>query len=70
MVQLGEAPDPATGKKQVNLPLARNTIDLLGLLKEKTKGNLDAEEARLLDTLLYELRTQFVKLAGRKKENS
>jgi hypothetical protein len=40
--------------------LARNTIDVLGLLKEKTKGNLDPEESKLLDALLYDLRTRFV----------
>lgn len=60
MVQLGEAPDPMTGKKEPNLQLARNTIDLLGVLKEKTSGNLDDEEGRLLDSVLYECRTKFI----------
>jgi hypothetical protein len=63
MLHLGEAPDPVTRKHEPNLPLARNTIDLLGLLKEKTKGNLDEEEERLLDTLLHELRSRFVERA-------
>lgn len=69
MVHLGEAPDPATGAKHINIPLARNTIDLLGLLKEKTRGNLDDEEAKLLDTMLFELRTRFVQMASENKEN-
>jgi hypothetical protein len=60
MVHLGEAPDPGSGGKSLDLPLARNTIDLLGLLREKTKGNLDDEEKQLLDALLYELRTKFM----------
>lgn len=60
MVNLGEAEDPVTRKKTVELTLARNTIDLLGVLKEKTKGNLDEEEARFLDSVLYECRTKFI----------
>ncbi len=60
MVNLGEAEDPVTRKKTVELTLARNTIDLLGVLKEKTKGNLDEEESRFLDSVLYECRTKFI----------
>ncbi len=60
MVHLGEAPDPGTGTTSVDLPLARNTIDLLGVLKSKTQGNLDEEEARLLDALVHDLRTRFL----------
>lgn len=63
MVHLGETPDPTTGKEAVHLPLARNTIDLIGLLKEKTEGNLDDEEQQLVDSVLYELRTKFVERA-------
>ena len=62
MMHLGEAPNPANGESSVNLVLARNTIDLLGMLKEKTVGNLDDDEAKLLETMLYELRTKFVSL--------
>ena len=60
MVALGEAPDPATGGANVNLQHARHTIDLLGVFKAKTEGNLDEEESRLLDTMLYELRSKFI----------
>jgi hypothetical protein len=67
MVQLGEAPDPMTGKKDPNLELARNTIDLLGVFKDKTKGNLDDQEAQLLDSVLYELRTKFIARTGSSK---
>lgn len=55
MGHLGEGP-----ASSMNLELARNTIDVLGILKEKTEGNLDDEEQRLLDTLLYETRLKFV----------
>lgn len=54
MVHLGETADPA-GKKEINLPLARNTIDVLRILQEKTKGNLDDEEQQLLDSLVEDL---------------
>lgn len=65
MVHLGETPDPMSGQTEIDLPLARNSIDLLDLLKEKTKGNLDADEARLLDSLLYDLKVRFVEAAKR-----
>lgn len=56
MAALGEGP-PGT---PVDLVMARNTIDVLGVLKDKTVGNLDAEEQKMLDTLLFEARTKFV----------
>jgi hypothetical protein len=65
LVHMGRVPDPQTGQPaDKNLGAARETIDLLELLQAKTAGNLDAEEARLLQSLLYELRMQFVE-AGR-----
>lgn len=60
LVQLGEVPEPSTGKKQVDLVLAKHSIDILSMLQEKTAKSLDAEETRLLDGLLYELRLKFV----------
>ena len=56
---LGEVPDDA-GKTERNLPLAKQTIDLLALLQEKTKGNLDEAETSLLSALLYDLRIKYV----------
>lgn len=55
LAHLGQGPDA-----KVDLPLARQSIDLLGLLEAKTKGNLDAEEAQLLESLLYDCRMRFV----------
>ena len=61
LINLGEAPDPVTGKTQdPDLPLAQESIDLLALLEEKTKGNLTADESRFLQTMLYDLRMRFI----------
>jgi hypothetical protein len=62
LYHLGLAPDPGSGEKapEANLVLARQTIDTLEMLEAKTRGNLDDEESRLLESLLYELRMRFV----------
>ncbi len=60
MIQMGAAPDPETQQDQKNLVLARQTVDLLGMLREKTRGNLTDEEQRFFDALLYDLRVRFV----------
>jgi len=60
MMHMGEIPDPVTGRPVESLPAARQTIDVLYILKEKTKGNLTADEQRLMDSLLYELRLKFL----------
>jgi hypothetical protein len=60
LMHLGEAPSPESGKIEQNLPLARQTIDLLGMLEEKTKGNLTGEEERLIGQILFDLRMRFV----------
>jgi len=58
---LGLVPDPESGTTAMpNLALARQTIDTLEVLQEKTRGNLDAQESHLLESLLYELRMRFV----------
>ena len=62
LVHLGDAPSP-DGKHERNLPLARQTIDLLGILQDKTKNNLTGEEERLLDQALYDLRLRFVEVS-------
>jgi hypothetical protein len=60
---MGAVADPRTGQRYQNLDLARHHIDLLGVLEEKTKGNLTEEEAAVLATTLYELRTRYVQMA-------
>ena len=60
-VHFGDLPDPATGQKgETDLSAASRIIEVLGMLQQKTKGNLINEEERLLDDLLYELRLRFV----------
>ena len=60
-VHFGDIPDPVSGSPtEANLPAAKQMIDILSLLEEKTRGNLTAEERQLLDQLLYELRLRFV----------
>jgi len=60
LVNLGELPDPHTQETGHNLPLAKQTIDILGMLQEKTQGNLAEDEENLLKNLLYELRMKYV----------
>lgn len=66
LYHLGLVGDPQTGKpaQKPDLALARQTIDTLEMLQEKTKGNLGDEEAHLLESLLYELRMGFVQVSG------
>lgn len=60
-IQLGEIEDPFTKKISKNLPLAKQTIDLIGMLKEKTKGNLTADEEKVIEQVLFDLRMRYVK---------
>lgn len=60
LVQLGKVEDPSTGKKSVNLDLAKYTINIIAMLEEKTKGNLNQDEINLLKALLSEIRLAFV----------
>ena len=64
MVHLGEMPDPSSGQTVQDYPLAKHTIDTLGMLEEKTKGNLTQEESRRLAEILGHLRMLFVKKNG------
>jgi hypothetical protein len=60
LVHLGEIAHPDSSKNEPNLPLAKQTIDILGMLQEKTRGNLSNEEEQLLTNLLYDLRMKYV----------
>ncbi|MDP2970448.1 MAG: DUF1844 domain-containing protein [Deltaproteobacteria bacterium] len=64
LIQLGEIEDPFTKKQSKNLPIAKQTIDLIGMLREKTKGNLTSEEGNILDNVLFDLRMRYVKATG------
>ena len=61
ILHFGEIPDPTSGKKKKNLPMAKQTIDILGMLEEKTKGNLADDESDFLKNILYDLRMRYVR---------
>ena len=61
LIQLGEVPDPVSKQSAKQLPLAKQTIDIIGMLQEKTKGNLTPDEEKLIEYILYDLRIRFVK---------
>lgn len=61
LVHLGELPDPITNKKEINLQLAKQTISIIEMLKEKTKGNLTSEEEKLINNVLYDVRVKYIK---------
>ena len=63
LVNLGEAADPATGERIVDLEQARDAVDLLVMLRTKTEGNRTAQESHLLEEILYELQVRFVRAA-------
>ncbi|MBN1104497.1 MAG: DUF1844 domain-containing protein [Deltaproteobacteria bacterium] len=64
LLHLGEVADPYTKEKRRDLPLAKHTIDIIAMLKDKTKGNLTDEEAKFLESMLADLRWRYVKAAG------
>ncbi|MDP3702850.1 MAG: DUF1844 domain-containing protein [Candidatus Omnitrophota bacterium] len=64
LIGLGDIPHPTTRKQAINLPHAKYLIDLLGVLEEKTKGNLSVDEERLFKDLLYQLRTRYLTKSG------
>jgi hypothetical protein len=66
-MHLGDAPNPVDGTIEQNLTMARQTIDLLGLLEEKTQGNLTGEEERVLEQALYELRLRYVEVSEKSR---
>ena len=61
---LGMMEHPVTGKREVDLELGKHWIDILGMLQQKTRGNLLAQEQQVLEGLLADLRMQFVSLTN------
>ena len=64
-MHLGDIPNPLTQQREKDLPAAKQMIDLLGILQTKTQGNLTADEERLLQQLLLDLRLRYVRETGR-----
>ena len=72
LLHLGEIASPLDGKVEQDLPAAKHVIDILGILRDKTRGNLERAEEQLLDSMLYDLRMRYVELVrgGKKKEEA
>jgi Domain of unknown function (DUF1844) len=66
-VHFGDLPDPSGGETRTDLQSARQMIDILTMLKDKTRGNLSDDEARLVEELLYDLRLRFVEAVKNEK---
>ncbi len=64
LVHLGAVKDPTSGEDIKDLVLAKQTIEILSLLQEKTQGNLTEEEAKMLESILYDLRIIYVREKG------
>ncbi len=64
LLHLGVIEDPTSGTKIKNLSLAKQTIDILAMLEEKTRGNLTSDEEAMLKNILYDLRILYVKEKG------
>jgi hypothetical protein len=60
LFHFGEFADPVSGKRERNLDMAKQTIDILGVLREKTRGNLSKDEEQLMESLLHDLRIKYV----------
>jgi len=61
LFHFGDFPEHEGGKTEKNLPAAKQTIDILDMINEKTKGNLDENEGKLIQGVLYELKMRYVK---------
>ncbi len=64
MIHLGEVEDPVHGRKEVNPAAARQLIDIIDMLRQKTRGNLDPREREILDGILAELQMAFASKAS------
>ncbi|MGH7797964.1 MAG: DUF1844 domain-containing protein [Candidatus Binatia bacterium] len=60
LMHLGEIASPISGKVEIDVPVAKQMIDILGMLKDKTRGNLNANEDRLMEDILFDLRMKYV----------
>jgi hypothetical protein len=65
-MHLGEIPNPLGGKNETDIPVAKQMIDILGMLREKTRGNLDAGEEQLVEDVLFDLRMKYVEAVKKK----
>jgi len=66
LMHLGEIANPLNGKVEADVPMAKHMIDIVGMLKDKTRGNLSASEDRLMEDLLFDLRMKYVEAVKKK----
>jgi hypothetical protein len=66
LMHLGEIANPVTGKIESDIPVAKQMIDIIGVLKDKTRGNLDPGELQLMEDVLYDLRMRYVEAVKKK----
>ena len=66
LMHLGEIDNPLSGKVEIDVPVAKQMIDILGMLREKTRGNLNSGEDRLMEDILYDLRMKYVEAVKKK----
>ncbi len=66
LMHLGEIPNPLTGKEDRDVPAAKQMIDILGMLQDKTRGNLTNGEAKLMEDILFDLRMKYIEAVKRK----
>jgi hypothetical protein len=69
LMHLGEIPNPLSGKEERDIPVAKHMIDIVGMLNEKTRGNLDAGEAKLMEDILFDLRMKYVEAVKRNRSS-
>ena len=60
LMHLGEIPNPLTNTPERDIPVAKQMIDILGMLQEKTRNNLNAGESKLMEEILFDLRMKYV----------
>jgi len=66
LMHLGEIASPLSGKVEPDVPVAKQMIDIIGMLKDKTRGNLNASEERLMEDILFDLRMKYVEAVKRR----
>jgi hypothetical protein len=69
LMHLGEIPNPLSGKEERDVPVAKQMIDILGMLNDKTRGNLDNSEAKLMEEILFDLRMKYVEAVKRNRSS-
>ena len=70
LMHLGEIPDPISGKVESEISVAKQMIDIIGLLRQKTQGNLDPGEEKLIEDVLFDLRMKYVEAVKKRKDRS